>query len=224
MDSDKENEFSIEKTNKPSGRQLLDDEPSLEEYDMDLEYPEMILDSDNFMDRVITPVEMGIINQYLFDTYKTKANNGVTVECFGGLYNKKLFMNGTFENSRGWWFQINLDSEPNNRIYLQTNSYFDRNDRYVTELSLTCEKTLPIDKLKDLISEIQKTAFNNSRFKGKCLEVEIRNGMFEGIQVIEVKDVVNDLILGESQEKFMKHFIKRLKRGRSMRILRTRYW
>ena len=116
MDSDKENEFSIEKTNKPSGRQLLDDEPSLEEYDIDLDHPEMILDSDNFMDRVITPVEMGIINQYLFDTYKTKANNGITVECFGGLYNKKLFMNGTFENSRGWWFQINLDSEPNNRI------------------------------------------------------------------------------------------------------------
>ena len=224
MDSEKENEFSIEKTNKPSNRDLLSvPEPpvELDEYDIDidLDHPEMILDSDNFMDQVITPVEMGIINQYLFDTYKTKANNGVTVECYGGLYNKKLFMNGTFENSRGWWFQIKLDSEPNNRIYLQTNSYFDRSDRYVTELSLTCEETLPTDKLKDLISKIQKIAFNNSRFKGKCLEVEIRNGMFEGVKVIDVKDVVNDLILSESQEKFMKHFIKRLKRGRNMRIL-----
>jgi len=128
-------------------------------------------------------------------------------------------MNGVFDNSRGWWFQLKLDSEPDNQIYFQTGAYFDRNDRYVTELSLTCSNNLPFNKLSELIDNIKKIAFNNSRFKGKCLEVEIRNGMFEGVKVIDVKDVVNELILNDSQNMFMNHFIKRLKRGKNMRIL-----
>jgi hypothetical protein len=224
---DKENEFSVERREELTkiGIQneitMLGDEEFdyPEEYDDFDELPNMTFDLDNFIERSISPVELGIINQYMFDTYKNGSNNGITVLGYGGLYNKKFFMNGVFDNSRGWWFQLKLDSEPDNQIYFQTGAYFDRNDRYVTELSLTCSNNLPFNKLSELIDNIKKIAFNNSRFKGKCLEVEIRNGMFEGVKVIDVKDVVNELILNDSQNMFMNHFIKRLKRGKNMRIL-----
>ena len=221
MNRDTENELSVEESNlkgvpvKTSASELefYDD---YEEFD---DYSDMSYELDNFIDKVTSPVELGIVNQYLFDTYKNGPNNGITILGYGGLYNKKFFMNGVFDNSRGWWFQLKLDSDPDNQIYFQTNAYFDRNDRFVTELCLTSQKNMSIEKLDNLINDIKRIAFNNSRFKGKCLEVEIRSGIFEGIKVIEVKDVVNDLILSESQETFMKHFIKRLRRDKNMRIL-----
>lgn len=227
MSLEKENELSVEANTPSEG--LLSLKTKIENYELDEfdgcpgyyddDFSETTHDLDGFIDRIVSPVELGIINQYLFDTYKTGPNNGISVEAYGGLYNKKFFMNGTFDNSRSWWFQIKLDSEPDNQMYFQTNAYFDRNDRYITEVAFTCKKTISIDKLSDLVEQIKKTAFNNSRFKGKCLEVEIRSGMFEGLKIIEVNDVVNELILSEAQETFMKHFIKRLQRGRNMRIL-----
>jgi hypothetical protein len=218
MSKDTENELSVEERNSkglPTELGL----PEIEFYDDYEDFDDHPYELDNFIDKVTSPVELGIVNQYLFDTYKNGSNNGITILCYGGLYNKKFFMNGVFDNSRGWWFQLKLDSDPDNQIFFQTNAYFDRNDRFVTELCLTSHKNMSIEKLDNLITDIKRIAFNNSRFKGKCLEVEIRNGMFEGIKVIEVKDVVNNLILSESQETFMNHFIKRLKRDKNMRIL-----
>ena len=218
MSKDTENELSVEESNSkglPTELGL----PEIEFYDDYEDFDDHPYELDNFIDKVTSPVELGIVNQYLFDTYKNGSNNGITILCYGGLYNKKFFMNGVFDNSRGWWFQLKLDSDPDNQIFFQTNAYFDRNDRFVTELCLTSHKNMSIEKLDNLITDIKRIAFNSSRFKGKCLEVEIRNGMFEGIKVIYVKDVVNNLILSESQETFMNHFIKRLKRDKNMRIL-----
>jgi len=84
---DKENEFSVERREELTKIGIQNEITMLgdEEFDYSEDYDDfddsldMTFDLDNFIERSISPVELGIINQYMFDTYKNGSNNGITV-------------------------------------------------------------------------------------------------------------------------------------------------
>jgi SpoVK/Ycf46/Vps4 family AAA+-type ATPase len=143
----------------------------------------------------------------------------VKVVNYGSIANNKLAMGGVFRNDTGWFYNVVWNSMPDNPVVMQTCIYYDRYDKLNCDFVITVEKEISVNKLEDIVNDFKKYAFNHSRFKGKCIEVEIREGAFLGINIVELGDVNNKLILTETQETFMNHFVKRIARGKSMRVM-----
>jgi hypothetical protein len=70
-----------------------------------------------------------------------------------------------------------------------------------------------------LFKRIRGLAFNNSEYVGKCIKVKLIDNRFRGIEIIEFEKNNFELILTETQKKYIEHFISRVKRGSSARYL-----
>lgn len=169
-------------------------------------------------DFTISPVELAIINQFLFDTHCAGFGE-VDVTEYGHIgADGRIKFGGSFDHSSGWWFNVKLDGLDNS-IIIQTVTYKDNYDRYHTHVNITSSNAMTFESFGEAFDNTKKLAFNNSRFKGKCIEVVIDRGAFHGIRNVPIKEVVNDLILNRTQKRFIQHFINRVKRGSTARVM-----
>ena len=177
-------------------------------------------DKDNYSDFVISPIELGILNQFLMDTLVTPIDTlPIKVINYSSIHNNKVSFGGVFRNDGSWIFNVVWDKMPDNAMMIQNISYYDRQDRLNCECIITTEKEVSYKQLEDTFEELKTTAFNQSRFKGKCIEVDIKGGVFLGITEVDLGVVNNRLVLTETQDTFMNHFIKRISRGKTMRVM-----
>lgn len=175
---------------------------------------------DNFSENYISSVELGIFNQFLMDTLVTPDEDApLSVSNYGSVGNNKFSFGGVFRNDTSWLFNVTWKDLPDNPMSIQTQIYFDRHDRLTCTCIITLEKEINNERLEEIYSEFRKYAFNKSRFKGKCIEVDIKDGVFLGIKEVDLGTVNDNLILTETQSMFMEHFIKRIRRGKTMRVM-----
>lgn len=166
----------------------------------------------------ITFIEFAIINSYLHSCYKSK-NNDITVLSHGQVDpSHRIIFGGPYEPTGAYWFSCKLKDDDNDYI-IQTQMYLDnRNDLHIS-LHLSAKKGLTFTKFDELERKIKELAFNNSEYKGKCIKVKLKEGRFKGIEIINIEEAGNELILNETQKKFIQHFISRVGRGGNARYL-----
>jgi hypothetical protein len=204
----------IEKLNKVSNNIEVED---LDFYDTPTEmgFEDYSTNSDSFR---ITFIEFAIINEFLYDSIRNPKTDFIiknygTVDSIG-----RLTFGGPFKINTDWWFQGNFKDNKNEYIF-QTKMYLDNSRSLVTELNITLKDGTSDEKLFELFKKIKSLAFNNSKYTGKCIKVKLTDGHFRGIEIIDINDFNNELILNETQRKFIDHFIARVRRGGNARYL-----
>ncbi len=166
----------------------------------------------------ITFIELAIINEYLHDVY-CKASDKLVVSNFGGVDNiGRINFGGSFNITDSWWFQLKLNGDDNEYI-VQTKMYMDNRRDIITELQISAKNGVTNEALLETQKAIKKLAFNNSKYMGKCIKVKLRDGNFRGIELIDISNFTTELILSETQSKWIEHFISRVSRGGNARYL-----
>lgn len=188
------------------------------EEDTDEEYVTAEVSLENGRDFKISCIELAIINRFLTDVLR-EGFEGISVNSYGSTTSTgRLTYGGDLNVTRGWWYDVTIEGDDNSYIF-QTRSYLDRYDRLQTYLSLSSKAGMLYDEFKDMFEEFKLIAFNNSAYQGKCIEVEISEGVFQGIEILELGNVINNLVLTEDQDRYVNHFIKRVGRGKTARVL-----
>ncbi len=98
-------------------------------------------------------------------------------------------------------------------------SFKDEFGRMCYRVVLSYEKGISYDSSEALYNFFKKTAFNLSRYKGKCLKISIIEENFRGIEILETKDFKKNLILNKTQRRHLEHFANRLNKGKTARYL-----
>ena len=191
-------------------RTVMMDDDVMEDY-----YDDYIVNS--YCDE-LTFVEFAIINSFLYESYRTKSSI-VTVMNYGTSDNiGRLSYNGSFDVTSGFWFSAKLNDDDNDYI-IQTLIFLDNRGELVTQLSVSAKNGLSNIVFEGLLTKIKSLAFNNSQYKGKCIKVKFTNNNFRGIEIIDIEEASNELILNETQHKFIDHFVARVSRGGNVRYL-----
>jgi len=198
-----------------------------EQYEFDSEYPLEEVEEgeetigaglENGRDFKISCIELAIINRFLTDVL-LKGFEGIKVNSYGTTTSTgRLSFGGDLNVTNGWWYDISIEDDNNSYIF-QTMSHLDRYDRLQTYLSISSKEGLLFNVFKEMFEEFKLIAFNNSAYQGKCIEVEIFEGVFQGIEILDLGDIVHNLILTETQDRYVNHFIKRVSRGKTARVL-----
>jgi hypothetical protein len=165
----------------------------------------------------ITLIEFAIINEYLIDCYR-KPSNDLAIDCYGSTDSVgRISFGGSYSMTNPWWFKGRFMDMDNETIF-QTRIYLDNRRDIITEINITVKDSVSDIALMDIYKKIKKLAFNNSKYVGKCIKVKLRENNFKGIEIIEM-DKATELILNETQTKFIDHFISRVRRGGTARYL-----
>ena len=166
----------------------------------------------------ISFIEFAIINAYLYDSYKGKQKD-IVVNSYGWVDGiGRLNYGGGFEITGSYWFSANIEGD-DNEYMIQTKSYLDNRNELITQLHITSKKGILYKNFEDFFKKIKSVSFNNSEYKGKCIKVKLREGRFRGIEIIDIQESSNELILNDTQMKFIEHFINRVSRGGNARYL-----
>lgn len=167
----------------------------------------------------ISLIEFAIINEYLFDSHR-KPNKDITVPLYGSTDAiGRIFLGGPYDMTNPWWFNVKINDEPDNEFVIQTKSYLSNRGGLITELHITVKNGVAVEYLLNILKKIKKLAFNNSKYVGKCIKVKLNEDNFKGIEIIDISNFTTELILNDTQRKFIDHFISRVKRGGSARYL-----
>lgn len=175
----------------------------------------------NFENYDISVIEFAIYNSFLADCM-IKNIEGFKTISYGELEELETVKYGTnFQSNRPWWFIVNCNQKEykDNNILFQTRIYRNSNGDVCCQLNISFEKSVPYKVGNDLYKIFKKVAFNNSEYKGKCLEIKVVEGAFEGITIIPSDKFETNLILTEIQERFILHFEKRVLKGSQARYL-----
>ena len=166
----------------------------------------------------ISFIEFAIINAYLYDSYKGKQKD-IIVNSYGWVDSiGRLNYGGGFELTGSYWFSAKIEGDDNEYI-IQTKAYTDNRNELITQLHVTSKKGVLYKNFEDIFKTIKTVSFNNSEYKGKCIKVKLREGRFRGIEIIDIQESSNELILNDTQMKFIEHFINRVARGGNARYL-----
>lgn len=166
----------------------------------------------------ISFIEFAIINAYLYDSYKGKQKD-IVVNSYGWVDGiGRLNYGGGFEITGSYWFSAKIEGDENEYM-IQTKSFLDNRNELITQLHITSKKGILYMNFEDIFKKIKSVSFNNSEYKGKCIKVKLREGRFRGIEIIDIQESSNELILNETQMKFIEHFINRVGRGGNARYL-----
>jgi hypothetical protein len=200
-------------------RLTIDD---LETLSKSFEYDEDEEDGEDYSTQYYTEeisfIEFAIINAYLHDSYRGKQKD-VTTNSYGYVDGiGRVNFGGAFEITGSFWFSVNIEGDENDYI-IQTKSYLDNRNELINQLHITTKKGMVVSKFEELYKKIVSLSFNNSEYKGKCIKVKLREGRFRGIEIIDIQESSNELILNETQMKFIEHFINRVARGGNARYL-----
>jgi hypothetical protein len=163
-------------------------------------------------------IELAIINAYLYSVYVGK-QDGIIVKNYGTTDSLGFIdFSGIFNPIESYWFSskfIDNDIE----FFIQTKIYVDNRDVLNCQLHLTSKTNFEYNELIEFSKKIKKIAFNNSEYKGKCIKVKLKDGMFKGIEVINLVESGNTLVLNDVQKKYIDHFVSRVGRGGNARYL-----
>jgi hypothetical protein len=181
-----------------------------------------LLEEEEYLSNSITEdisfVELAIMNGYLHDVYRGK-HEGVTVSSYGGVDNiGRLSFGGTFDNRSSFWYNTKFDGDENDYVF-QTIMYIDGRGELNTQLHISSKKGIKNSDFEDLFKKMKNLSFNNSEYKGKCIKVKMREGSFRGIEIINMEESKNELILNETQHRFVDQFVRIVGRGGHMRYL-----
>jgi hypothetical protein len=164
-------------------------------------------------------VEFAIINSYFHDLYIKKETKDVTVKMYGDTDNiGRIMIGGSFNNINSYWFSCTFNGDDNEWI-IQTKMFTDGRGDLINQLHVTCKRGLKYKEFEDINKKIKSLAFNNSQYNGKCIKISLIEGNFKGITTIDMKEAANELIMTETQRRYIDHFIKRVGRGGSARYL-----
>ncbi len=179
-------------------------------------------DDDDYLGHSITEtisfIEFAIINAFLHDVYRNKMPD-VEVTAYGTTDSiGRIKYGGTFDVTSSFWFNVKF-KETDNDYIIQSLVYQDNRNELIAKLSMSSKKGISGGDFDALFKTIKGLAFNNSEYTGKCIKVKLREGTFRGIEIIDINTSSNELILNPTQDKYIKLFIKCLKRGGNSRYL-----
>lgn len=166
----------------------------------------------------ISFIELAIINDYLHDSFRGN-HKDVIVNSYGivdGI--GRISFGGLFDNTSTFWFNAKMKGDDNDFIF-QTKTFIDNRNELVCQLQLSVKKGIVNTKFDELLKKLKSLAFNNSQYKGKCIKVKLIDGSFKGIEIIDIGKSSNELILNETQIKFIDHFVHRVGKGGNARYL-----
>ena len=163
-------------------------------------------------------IEFALFNKYFYSCFRNPSEE-LAVTSYGYTDGQgKLNFGGAFEATDSWWFQVKLKDDDNDYVF-QTKIFQDNRQTIVTQLHITAKKGMLLKTINSLFKRIRGLAFNNSEYVGKCIKVKLIDNRFRGIEIIEFEKNNFELILTETQKKYIEHFISRVKRGSSARYL-----
>ena len=216
-------ELGIQTSNSNSSALSLSDEEIDKILAAEEEAEELVEDIDdeyttNGDSFTITFIEFAILNEYLYNTYRNTVPDVKTVS-YGNTDNVgRVNFCGSFSITNSWWFQSKFTGDNNDYIF-QTKMYLDGRRDIITELHISIKNGITSDSLSDVYKRIKKLAFNNSKYVGKCIKVRLNENNFKGIEIVDISNFTTELILTDTQTKFIDHFISRVSRGGSARYL-----
>lgn len=168
--------------------------------------------------KTISFVEFAILNAFFHKCFREK-NKNIGVDAYGVVDSiGRLSFGGSYEITGSYWFKVKLETD-NNEFILQTKSLISPRGDFENQFHITAKDGMYEYQFENFYKKIKSLAFNNSEFKGKCIKVKLREGRFDGIEIIDLKTKTNELILNETQSKFIDHFISRISRGGYARYL-----
>lgn len=182
------------------------------------------LDSDNEVEksyeRSISIIEFAIINDFLFKSCKKKIK-GIDISLYGYAQPEtgRIGFGGPKNDIMPWWFQGTWDKIEGDVVLFQTREHRNNYGQLCHTLLIGCKNGLPNKKYYELFKEFKQIAYNNSEYKGKCLKVVLYEGRFENIEILDTKDFNKNIILCDTQKRFLDHYVKRIKRGNTARYL-----
>jgi SpoVK/Ycf46/Vps4 family AAA+-type ATPase len=190
-----------------------------EEIEVDLMDEEFDEYTSNEYTSEVSFVEFAIINSYLHDLYVKKETKDLTVKMYGGTDNiGRITIGGSFHNIDSFWFGCSFTGQDNEWI-VQTKMFTDGRGDLINQLHITCKVGLKYKEFEDTFKKIKSLAFNNSQYKGKCIKISLIEGNFRGVSIIDIKEASNELIMTDTQRRYIEHFITRVARGGSARYL-----
>lgn len=174
----------------------------------------------NCYSREISFIEFAIINSYLHTCY-LKKHDGINVIHYGDLDQaNRINFRGSFSVTAQFWFICKMDSLfKDDDIIIQTKCYVDSDNALMTKVHFSSKAGLNTENYDKLYKEVTKLAFNNSEYKGKCLKIKLREGRFQGIEIIKVEKIPYEIVLNPIQKKYMAQFKKTIKKGGVARYL-----
>jgi hypothetical protein len=167
----------------------------------------------------ISVVEFAILNSFFYGCH-LEETAGIKTEAYGQVdpQTNALFYGGSFSHVNPWWFQIRIDGVEG-VLFVQTLTFKDNWGQMIYRLSMSVSDGMTYNDYKKMFDLLKKIAFNHSEYKGKCIKVKVLEGCFRGIEIIESTGFDKVLILNETQKKFIRHYINRVKRGSAVRYL-----
>lgn len=166
----------------------------------------------------ITFVEFAILNGYFHSVYR-KVNPPLTIDFYGYTDSiGRVSFGGSFDVTEGFWFMGQFDGDENDYVF-HTKIYKDSHGVLITQLHISVKKGVKLTDLREIFKKIKKLAFNNSIYTGKCIKVKLHEGKFNGIEIIDMVQNTGELILNDTQKKYISSFITRVGRGASTRYL-----
>jgi hypothetical protein len=167
----------------------------------------------------ISVVEFAILNSFFYSCL-SEGLAGIKTESYGQVDSQTnaLFYGGSFSHVAPWWFRVKLEGFEQD-VIVQTLMFKDSWGQMIYRLSLSVNDGMTYDEYKILFDILKKIAFNHSEYKGKCIKVKVLEGSFRGIEILDSAEFNKDLILNETQTKFIGHYVNRLKRGSVVRYL-----
>jgi hypothetical protein len=184
-------------------------------FDNELDFDDFSTNSDVF---TLTFIEFAVLNEYLYSTFR-KENKNLVINNYGGTDSVgRISYGGSFNIQYGWWFQGKFLDEENEYIF-QTKIYMDNRKDIISEIQISVKNGVSSEKLYETMKRIKNLAFNNSKYVGKCIKVKLKEGGFRGIEIIDISNFSTELILNETQTKFLNHFVARVGRGGNARYL-----
>ncbi len=170
--------------------------------------------------REISCIEFALANSFLYES-RTKKSKFTTL-YYGQADGNAVYISlyDHHDTAPHWYFvNYQFDKVTSINSIFSTRIQVDPGNVYHYYLMISTERGVPEDIFSQIESEFWHTTFNKSKYTGKCLEVKINDGRFDGITILDTSEFKSKLILSKTQIQFMEHFKSRILKGSSTRIL-----
>jgi hypothetical protein len=184
----------------------------------DEELPEE-LESSKLYEYTISIIEFAIINNFLFKCASKKIS-GIKTIAYGSADSNtgRVSFGGGAKDNYPWWFNVTWD-KIDDMVMFQTRQFTNSYNQLVTTFGITTKKGLSEGEYRKIFKEFKGLAYNNSEYKGKCLKIKLIEGSFDGIEILDTSDFDSDIILTDTQRRFLDHFVNSVKNGNTARYL-----
>jgi hypothetical protein len=174
----------------------------------------------NISTRDISFIELAIINSYLHSCY-LKKHDGINVIHYGDTDSiGRVNFKGNFGVTGQYWFMCKMENLfKDDDIIIQTKCFIDNGGYLLAKVNFSSKIGLTSDGYEKLYKDLMSLAFNNSEYNGKCLKIKLKDGRFQGIEIINIEKIPYEIVLNPIQKKYMEHFKDRVRRGSVVRYL-----